>query len=413
MKLTNVAIKNAKPKAKMYKMADGDGLCLQIMPKGSKLWRLRYRFDGKEKSISLGIYPTVSLKDARDRCQEARKLLSNDVDPSAHREAVRTSRREESQNTFEILTREWHKKNYETWIEGHAKSILARFEQNIFPWLGNKPISKINNNDLLRVLNRIEERGAVETAHRILQYCSKVCRYAVLTGRLDTDFTVGLKEALKSIKREHLAAITDPTKLSQLLRDIDVYEGHPITKAALQLAPLVFVRPGELRQAEWSEINFMKSEWHIPAEKMKMRQPHIVPLSEQAIHILREVHPISGNGKYIFPSHVRRTEPLSNNTLNMALRRMGYTKDEMTCHGFRAVARTLLDEVLGYRPDFIEHQLAHAVKDPNGRAYNRTSHLDERRKMMQEWAGYLDGLKNRSYPINISSRTGIAIKEVG
>lgn len=393
MNLTNIQIKNAKGTGKTYRLTDGRGMYLEVSPTGRKWWRYKYRIDGREKKLALGAYPDVSLKDAREKLYAARKLVDKGIDPLEHRRAAKASREESARNTFEVIAREWHTKNIGKWTDDHGKSILTRFEKNLFPWLGSKSISQINHQDLLRTLNKVQDRGAVETTHRLLQYCSKVCRYAIVTGRLERDFTIGLKETLKPVQKQHLAAITNPEEVAQLLRAIDGYEGHTLTKSALQFAPLVFVRPGELRQAEWPEINFENAEWNIPAEKMKMREPHLVPLSEQALSILKEVHLITGQWKYVFPSVVSRLRPMSNNTINMALRRLGYTKEQMTAHGFRAMARTILDEVLGVRPDFIEHQLAHAVRDTNGRAYNRTSHLVERKKMMQQWADYLDSLK--------------------
>lgn len=393
MKLTNTKVKNAKATGKTYKLSDGRGMYLEISPTGRKWWRYKYRIDGKEKKFALGAYPDITLKDAREKLDAARKLVADEIDPVEHRKAVKASRIESDQNTFEVLVREWHSKNIQRWTKDHGQAILKRFEQNIFPWLGKKPISKITPQDLLRVLEKMQERGANETAHRVLQYCSKVCQYAIVTGRLDRDLTIGLKKELSPVQKSNRASITDPEQVAQLLKAMDGYNGFNVTKLALQLAPLVFVRPGELRKAKWSEIDFENAEWNIPAERMKMREPHLVPLSRQAITILKELHLITGNGQYIFPSIRTKTRPMSDNTILGALRRIGYSKEEMCVHGFRAMARTILDEVLGVRPDFIEHQLAHTVRDPNGRAYNRTAHLAERRKMMQRWADYLDELK--------------------
>ena len=401
MKLTNTQVKNAKGKEKRYRLFDGGGLYLEVSPSGGKWWRYKYRFDGKEKRISLGVFPDVNLKEAREKHFESRKLLDRGIDLTENKRAIKASRVENAQNTLEVLAREWHVKNIDKWKKKHGEDILKRFEKDIFPWLGRKAISKITHQELLRVLNKVQERGAIETAHRLLQYCSKACRYAIITGRMDRDITVGLKEALKPVQPKHLAAITDPEKVGELLRAMEEYQGNIVTKLALKFSPLVFTRPGELRQAEWSEIDLDKAEWSIPAEKMKMGQPHLVPLSRQALEILREIQPVTGHCKYVFPSVVTRTRPMSNNTVNMALRRIGYSNEEMTAHGFRAMARTLLDEVLGVRPDFIEQQLAHAVKDPNGRAYNRTKHLEQRREMMQKWADYLDVLSiNETLPIS-------------
>lgn len=393
MPLTDITIRNAKPQERSYKLSDGKGMYLEIAPSGGKWWRLKYRIDGKEKRISLGTYPEINLKEARERCDEARKLLANDIDPSEHRKAIKISREAENANSFEIIAREWHAKNTPSWSTSHSERILSRLEKNIFPWLGSSPINKISSPNLLKTLRRIEERGAIETAHRVQQTCSQIFRYAIATGRADRDPAPDLRGALPSVKEIHHAAITNPEMVGALLRAIDSYQGNLITRYALKLAPLVFVRPGELRAAEWAEIDLDKAEWNIPAERMKMRQPLLVPLATQAITILKEIQPITGNGRYVFPCAHTKLRPMSNNAILAALRRMGFSKEEMTGHGFRAMARTILDEILNIRPDYIEHQLGHAVRDPNGRAYNRTAHLIERKKMMQQWADYLDQLK--------------------
>lgn len=406
MKLNNTIIKNTKATGKTQKLSDGRGMFLEISPTGNKWWRYKYRIDGKEKKLALGVYPEVTLKEAREKLSKARKLVSEGIDPIQNKLALKNSRIEESKNTFEVIAREWHSRNIEKWTPKHGSTILKRLEQNIFPTLGKAPISKILPQHLLETLSKVENRGAIDTAHRILQYCTKICRYAILTNRLEQDFTIGVKEVLKPHQKKHLAAITDPEKISGLLESINNYSGYPITKLALKLLPLVFVRPGELKNAEWSEIDLSKAEWNIPAERMKMRQPHLVPLSKQALLILKEAKLMTSHSKYVFPSITSSKRPISDNTLNLALRRMDYTKEEMTAHGFRAMARTLLDEELKFRPDIIEHQLAHAVKDPNGRAYNRTKHLDERIKMMQDWADYLDRLKFKTKVIKLDMLTG-------
>jgi len=293
-----------------------------------------------------------------------------------------------------VFCAEWLPKFSPNWAPSHGDKIIRRLERDVFPWLGARAIAGINAPELLTTLRRIEDRGAVETAHRALQNCGQVFRYAIATGRAERDPTGDLRGALPPVKQTHHAAITDPKAIGELLRAIDGYEGSFVTKCALCLAPLVFVRPGELRNAEWTEINLDLGEWNIPAERMKMREPHLVPLSTQTIKILRELYALTGNGRYVFPGARSSKRPMSDNAILAALRRMGIPKDEMTGHGFRAMARTILDEVLGVRPDYIEHQLAHAVRDPNGRAYNRTAHLAERKKMMQQWADYLDSLKD-------------------
>lgn len=393
MPLTDSAIRTAKPGEKPQKLSDGGGLFLLVTPKGGKWWRLKYRFEGKEKLLSLGTYPDTGLKDAREKRDAARKQLAAGIDPGAHRKAVKAAREADSVNTFEVVAREWYVKKAPTWTPITAKKELARMEKDLLPWLGNRILSDITAPDLLAVLRRIEDRGARETAHRVKQLAEQIFRYAIATGRTESNPVPNLKDALLPVKQTHHAAMTEPAAIGGLLRAIDGYQGTLVTRCALRLAPLVFVRPGELRNAEWSEIDLNKAEWNIPAHKMKMREPHLVPLSTQAIAILRELQPLTGHGRYVFPHPRTHQKPMSDNAILAALRRMGFAKEEMTGHGFRAMARTLLDEVLHIRPDFIEHQLAHAVRDPNGRAYNRTAHLSERRKMMQIWADYLDGLK--------------------
>jgi integrase len=292
-----------------------------------------------------------------------------------------------------VIAREWHSKQAPTWASSHADKIIRRLERNIFPWLGKLPISNITAPEVLSALRRIEERGAIDTAHRAGQNCGQVFRYAIATGRADRNPIPDLRGALPAPKSKHLAAITNPESIGELLRAIDSYQGTFIVKCALKLAPLVFVRPGELRAARWNEIDLDKAEWNIPAERMKLREPLLVPLATQSVAILREIYALTGSGCYVFPSARTTSRPMSDNAVLAALRRMGFAKDEMTGHGFRAVARTILDEILEIRPDYIEHQLGHAVRDPNGRAYNRTAHLIERKKMMQVWADYLDRLK--------------------
>ena len=389
MPLTNTAIQKAKTKNKPYKLFDERGLFLLVNPNGGKLWRFKYRFNGKEKQISLGIYPDVNLKDARERRDEARKLVANDIDPSEHRKAQKVAHG--GGNSFEVVAREWFAKNSPNWSANHADRIIRRLENNLFPWIGGKPIGSITIPELLSVIRRIENRGALETAHRALGNCSQVFRYAVATGRAERDPTGDLRGALPPSRGEHFAAVTDPKQVAEMLRVMDGYEGSLIVRCALQLAPLVFVRPGELRKAEWNDIDLEAAEWRFMVTKTDTL--HIVPLSRQSVEILQELKPLTGRGKYVFPGARSNDRPMSDNAIIAAMRRMGIAKEEMSGHGFRAMARTILDEVLGFRPDFIEHQLAHAVRDPNGRAYNRTAHLPERRRMMQDWANYLDKLK--------------------
>ncbi|MEN6373838.1 MAG: integrase arm-type DNA-binding domain-containing protein [Smithella sp.] len=391
--LSEIKVRNSKPQQeKDYKLFDGGGLYLLITVSGGKLWYFKYHFDGKEKKLAFGSYPEISLLDARQKRYEARRQLANGIDPGAVRKAQKQARIEETE-TFEVIAREWHERFNPKWTEGHAQKLLRQLELNIFPWIGSRPIKEIKAPELLAVLRRTESRGVLEGAHRLRGICSQVFRYALATGRCERNPAQDLIGSLTPTKEKHLASITDPKKVGELLRAIDDYSGSYIVKLALQLSPLVFTRPGELRHMEWSEIDFNEALWGIPSEKMKMREPHLVPLSTQALKILEEVKKLTGASKYAFPSARTFDRPMSNNAVLAALRRMGYSKDEMTPHGFRAMARTLLDEILQVRPDFIEAQLAHRVRDPLGRSYNRTQHLNERRKMMQIWADYLDGLK--------------------
>jgi integrase len=399
MALSDTTVCNVKAGLKPMKLFDGRGLYLEVAPSGGKWWRLKYRFEGKEKRLSLGVYPDVSLKAARDRREECRKLLSNGVDPSENRKAAKASRAAQAANSFEIVAREWFGKYSPTWADSHAEKIRQRLERDIYPWIGESPVSEITAPELLAILRRIEDRGAVETAHRALGNCGQVFRYAIATGRCVRDTSADLRGALAPINGSHFAATTEPEKLAAILRMMDGYKGTLTVRCALKLAPLVFVRPGELRKAEWEEIDLDDAEWRYFVTKTKTQ--HIVPLSRQAIEILRELRPLTGRGRFVFPSARGNRQPMSDNAVLAAMRRMGIAADEMSGHGFRATARTILDEVLKFRPDFIEHQLAHEVKDPNGRAYNRTAHLAERKRMMQAWSDYLDKLKAGAEVISI------------
>lgn len=392
MSLTDTAIRNAKPTDKPYKLSDEKGLYLLVNQAG-KYFRFDYRFAGKRKTLALGVYPDVKLKEAREKLQDARKLLANEIDPAYHRKVKKLVQAEQAGNSFESVALEWFAKNKAVWTEGHSRTIIQRLQGNVLPWLGERPIAEISAPEILTVLRRIEDRGAIETAHRIKQICGQVFRYAIATGRAERDPSADLRGALPPTKPKHMATITDPKKIGELLRAIDGYEGHLITRCALQLAPLVFVRPGELRQAEWAEIDLDGAEWKIPAEKMKMRSPHIVPLSRQSLAILREIEPLTGRGRYVFPSLRTAARPMSNNTILAALRRMGYAKDEMSGHGFRAMASTILHE-RGWSSDLIEKQLAHAERNSVKAAYNHAQLLPDRRRMVQSWADYLDALKS-------------------
>jgi integrase len=391
MPLTDTAIRTAKASGKTQKLFDGGGMYLEVSPSGGKWWRLKYRIGGKEKRLSLGVYPDVGLKLARERREEARKQVAQGIDPSGHRQAAKAADASRASNSFEVIAREWFTKFKPNWVDSHADKIIKRFERDVFPWIGSQPITAVTAPELLKVLRRIENRGALETAHRTQQNCGQVFRYAVATGRAERDPTADLRGALPPAKEKHHASITEPKAIGELLRATRSYSGSFITACALRLAPLVFVRPGELRHAEWSEVDLENAEWRIPAEKMKMRAVHIVPLSSQAVAILRELQPLTGTGKYLFPSTRSPKRPMSNNTVLGALRRLGYSSDQMTGHGFRSMASTLLNEQ-GWNRDAIERQLAHAERDNVRAAYNYAEHLPERRKMMQAWADHLDRL---------------------
>lgn len=359
---------------------------------GGRYWRWKYRFAGKEKLLAIGVYPEVPLALARQRREEARQLLAQGIDPGEHKKAAAAARAMLGANTFEVIANEWLEKR--SWVEGYRVKVVGWFKNDVFPYIGARPAAELDAPEFLAVARRIEKRGAFESAHRIMQNCGQVMRYAIATGRASRNPVADLRGALAPAPQRHHPAVTDPRELGQLLRAIDGYMGSPITRCALALAPMVFVRPGELRQAEWSEFDLDAARWSIPEVRMKMRQPHLVPLSRQALAVLAELQPLTGQGRYVFPSARTAKRPMSDNALNAALRRMGYEVGTVTGHGFRATARTILDEVLGFRPDIIEHQLAHAVKDPNGRAYNRTTHLGERVRMMQRWADYMDELRS-------------------
>ncbi len=399
MSLTHIKISNAKPRSKPYKLADEKGLFLYVAPNGSKYWRLKYRFGGKEKLLAIGVFPEVSLAEARNKRDNARKLLADGTDPGVVKQINKRAALLAAENSFELIAREWYAKYSVKWVPSHGERIIRRLERDIFPWLGKRPIAEIAALELLTVLRRIENRGAIETAHRALQNCGQVFRYAIATGRAERDLSSDLCGALQPVVNKHHATITDPNQIGNLLRNIENYEGSFISKCALKLAPLVFVRPGELRKAEWSEINFENAEWRIPAAKMKMRSVHIVPLSTKAISILKEIYPLTGDGKYVFPGAVAKSRPMSDNAVLSALRRLGYSKDEMTGHGFRSMASTLLNEQ-GWNRDAIERQLAHAERDSVRAAYNYAEHLPERRKMMQHWADYLESLMNSNKKLN-------------
>lgn len=391
MPLSNTTILNAKSVEKAYVLTDERGLSIQIQPSGGKWWRFRYRFNGTAKMISFGVYPDVGLKDARERRDAARKLLADGVDPGEHRKAVKASKIERAANSFEVIGREWFEQKRLTWVASHADKIIRRLENDVFPWLGGKAIAEITAPEVLTVLRRIEGRGTLDTAHRAGGNCSQIFRYAIATGRAERDPVPDLRGALPPARGGNFAAITEPAKVAELFRAIDGFRGTFVVKSALLLAPLLFVRPGELRKAEWVGFDLEKAEWGYFVTKTKT--DHLVPLASQAVAILKELHALTGHGRYVFPGRDPQ-KAMSEAAVNAALRRMGYdTKEEITGHGFRAMARTILHEKLHQKPEVIEHQLAHTVPDANGTAYNRTKFLKERRAMMQLWADYLEKLK--------------------
>ncbi len=391
MPLTDTAIRNAKPAKKPRRMFDSRGLYVEVAPSGGKWFRLKYRFEGKEKRLSLGVYPDVSLKEARNRRDEMRRQIANGIDPGEQRKAMKAAQSNRDGNSFEVVAREWFAKNEPVWSHSHSSKTIRRLERDIFPWLGGRPISEITPPELLKIIQKIENRGTIETAHRAMQNCGQVFRFAVASGRAERDPTNDLRGALSPVKGGHFAAVTEPDEVGALLRILDGYRGSPIVAAALKLAPLVFVRPGELRTALWADIDFENAEWRYFVKKTESH--HIAPLASQAIAILKELHPITQYSEYVFVGARSPKRPMSDNAILAAMRRMEIPKDQMSGHGFRAMARTILDEVLEYPPAIIEHQLAHAVKDVHGRAYNRTKHLPQRKAMMQAWADYLDKLR--------------------
>lgn len=401
MSLTASQVKQSKAQAKAYKLSDEKGLFLLVHSNGSKYWRLKYRYAGKEKLLALGVYPDVSLATARSKREDARKLLEHDVDPGQNRKIQKLMRTQQQDDSFLAIATEWFHTKMSERSQSHRDRTWRALERDMFPLIGTRPIAQVTASELLMVLRKIEARGAIESAHRAKQTAGQIFRYAVSTGRAERDPSGDLKGALKIPEKNHLAAITDPVEVGKLLMAINGFAGTPIVKTALLLSPLLFARPGELRHMEWAEINWQESRWELPASKMKMKQPHVVPLSRQAIALLQDIQPLTGQGRYVFPSARGKSRPLSENGVRTALRTLGYDNDTMTPHGFRAMARTILDEVLQYRIDWIEHQLAHAVKDANGRAYNRTAHLTGRREMMQAWADYLDNLKKQAEAGNV------------
>lgn len=391
MPITDTAVRNAKPGEKPVKLYDERGLFLIITPAGGKWWRFRYSFGGKEKLLSLGVYPDVSLKEARKKRDDARKLLAQGADPGAERKADKAAVVAMTENCFEAVCRKWLAERKDTVEAAQHVKTLARMENDVFPWLGAKAVNEISSPDVLSVLRRIDERGARYTAHRVRSEISRAFRYAIANGKAERDPCPDLKGAIPAPKTEHFASITTPKEVAELLRAIDGFRGTFVVKSALLLAPLLFVRPGELRKAEWSGFDLDKAEWRYLVTKTKTE--HLVPLAPQAVAILRDLYALTGRGRYVFPGRDLH-KAMSEAAVNAALRRMGYdTKTEITGHGFRAMARTILHEELEIKPEVIEHQLAHAVPDALGGAYNRTKFIEARRAMMIQWADYLGKLK--------------------
>ncbi len=412
-KAVKAALKAAVVGGKTRKISDGGGLYLETRPTGAGWWRLRYWIDSREGMLSLGTYPAVTLAEARERRDEAKRLIASGVNPSDARKDDK-ARRDHQRKTFamaeaglavtgsfEQVARDWLTTVHESKVSaGHAERTRIRLEQDVFPWLGKRPINEIEAPELLACLRRVEARGAIETAHRIKDACGQVFRYGIATGACQRNPAADLRDALRPVETRHLAAIVEPVKAGALLRDMVGYEGHPVTRVALALSALLLLRPGELRNMEWAWVNFDSSTLTVPAEVMKRSKadkaggpPHLVPLAPQAVALLRDLQPLTGHGRYVFPSLLTGERCMSENTVRSALRRMGYSNDDMTAHGFRAMARTMIAERLNVGPEVIEAQLAHTVSDSLGRAYNRTQYLDQRREMMSTWADYLDRLR--------------------
>ena len=392
MALTDTAIRTAKPKSKSYKLSDSGGLYLEIAPSGGKWWRYKFNFDDKENRISLGTYPDVSLAQARDKHREARKLLANGVSPSENRKATKIANKLNATNSFELVAREWWNSYMKGKADSHKEKVIRRFELYLFPWIGSKPIANITTPQILEVIKRIEKQNKLETAHRTLQAAGQVFRYAVQKGFTLRDITADLKGALPATIVKHMAAFTEPKDVAELLRAMDAFNGTFTVLCALKLSPLLFTRPSELRMAKWANIDLEAGTWQYFVSKSKTN--HLVPLPTQAVAILRELKPFSGHGQYVFMGGHSPLKPMSESAVNAALKRMGYdTQVDITGHGFRAVARTMLHERLNMDPHIIEHQLAHNVPDTLGDAYNRTKFILQRKIMMQKWADYLDELK--------------------
>ncbi len=387
--LSDAKLRALKPRDQSYRVTDERGLYVQVSTSGARLWRFKYTFDGKEKLLAIGQYPDVPLSLARERRDEARKLVAQGIDPSAHKKAAKNA----GDGTFEAVFREWLDKQKSALTANTHTNKQQRMETNALPYIGHLPVDEVKAPHVLAIINRIEARGLGETARRVVQIIGQVMRYAVATGRAQSDPTPSLRGALKPVVVKHRAAITDKNSLATFLKAANAYPASPIVRAALLLQTMLFVRPGELRQAEWAEIDLKRAVWKVPGEKTKMRDPHIVPLPTQAVAILKDLHALTGSSRWVFPSPrslgTRTERPMSENAVLVALRAMGFDKDMVTGHGFRATARTFLDEELRFRPEVVEMQLAHSVRDPLGRAYNRTKYLEERAAMLQAWGDWL------------------------
>lgn len=402
--LTNIAVKNFKPESKAYKVPAGNGLFINVKPDGSKYWLFRYSFEDKETSLSMGRYPDVSLAEAEQKVRDAHALKAKGINPSESRKANKASKQDSAANSFEVIAREWIASHMANKAVSHRDKVIRRFELYLFPWIGGKPIADITAPEVLTAIKRIEQLGILETAHRALQTAGQVFRYAVQTGRAIRDVTADLKGALPATTTIHMAAFTEPKDVAELLRAIDGFSGTFTVRCALRIAPLVFVRPSELRMAKWADIDLDAGEWRYIVSKTKT--DHLVPLPHQVVTILRELYPLSGHGEYVFQGGHSPLRPMSEAAINAALKRMGFdTKTQITGHGFRAMARTILHERLNIDPHIIEHQLAHKVPDALGAAYNRTKFIEQRKAMMQLWADYMDELKAGAKVIPIRGKT--------
>lgn len=390
--LTDIIAKNAKPKEKIFRLFDEKGLYLEINPKGGKYWRFKYRFDGKENRLALGVYPEVSLKEAREKRDAIRKQVSNGINPAQEKKLIKLTRLINAENSLENVAREWHEKQKQRYTAKHSKTVLKRLEADIFPLLGSRPINQITAAELLLTVQKIEKRGAIDLAHRALQTAGQIWRYAIATARAERDISADLRGALTVRKKVNHANLKED-ELPEFLRKLAHYDGELQTRLALGMLVLTFVRTSELRGARWEEINFETREWHIPAERMKMREKHIVPLSKQVIELLQQVRRLHNNPDFVFPSHITPHKPISENTLIFAIYRMGY-HSKATAHGFRATASTILNEK-NFRADVIEKQLAHGERNKVRASYNHAQYLPERKEMMQWWADHLDKLEKR------------------